>query len=263
MRSSPCSTSTTPHALLPPKSSHRTGSDEDREAGAEGNLSTDSAPVVDDLEAKRRKDVLKDMEKIEKEFDDLKEKLFAKKIKDLQDECRAIMDGTHAVFLKRVQELESKKNAKVWLAHKWKEYQLQNIEHVFQSECLQAEEEYNYDRRSLRDGMANEILDKQKKLEEEKSTMSLRGEGNGDARGVKGRVLRNRRGGKDKESFPQPFSRHKTTQPPHINYTLNDEEIMADLNLMKKKELPPPERRRLCQEASEWGPMPLTTESKT
>jgi len=64
------------------------------EAGAEGNLSTDSAPVVDDLEAKRRKDVLKDMEKIEKEFDDLKEKLFAKKIKDLQDECRAIMDGT-------------------------------------------------------------------------------------------------------------------------------------------------------------------------
>jgi hypothetical protein len=32
-----------------------------------------------------------------------------------------------------------------------------------------------HERRSLRDEMANEILDKQKKLEEEKSTMSLRG----------------------------------------------------------------------------------------
>lgn len=54
----------------------------------------DGAPVVDDLEAKRRKDVLKDMEKIEREFADLKEKLFAKKMKDLHDECKAIMEGT-------------------------------------------------------------------------------------------------------------------------------------------------------------------------
>lgn len=53
-----------------------------------------AGPVVDDLEAKRRKDVLKDMEKIEKEFTDLKEKLFANKIMDLQDECKAIMEGT-------------------------------------------------------------------------------------------------------------------------------------------------------------------------
>lgn len=154
------------------------------------------------------------------------------------------------------------------MAEKWKEYQLQNIEHVFQFECLQAEEEYNvlylllllscysceacasltpvcrtpllqHERRSLRDEMANEILDKQKKLEEEKSTMSLRGgafrcsctlwrtvahvtfaslcstraDGNGDARAVKGRVLRNRRGGKDKDGgYGQAYSRHKTAQ---------------------------------------------------
>ncbi len=49
--------------------------------------------VVDDLEARRRKDVLKGMEKIEREFDDLKERLFTKKIKDLQAECTAIMEG--------------------------------------------------------------------------------------------------------------------------------------------------------------------------
>ncbi len=55
--------------------------------------------VVDDLEARRRKDVLKGMEKIEREFDDLKERLFTKKIKDLQDECTAIMEGMYAVAL--------------------------------------------------------------------------------------------------------------------------------------------------------------------
>jgi hypothetical protein len=66
-----------------------------KEPGSDAAVTaTDGAPVVDDLEAKRRKDVLKDMEKIEKEFADLKEKLFAKKIKDLQDECKAIMEGT-------------------------------------------------------------------------------------------------------------------------------------------------------------------------
>ncbi|ELR22474.1 CCAAT/enhancer-binding family protein [Acanthamoeba castellanii str. Neff] len=232
-------------------------------ATAAAASSSDGAPVVDDLEAKRRKDVLKDMEKIEKEFADLKEKLFAKKMKDLHDECKAIMEGSHDGFLKRAQELEIKKNSKVWMAEKWKEYQLQNIEHVFQFECLQAEEEYNHERRSLRDEMANEILDKQKKLEEEKSTMSLRGDGNGDARAVKGRVLRNRRGGKDKDGgYGQAYSRHKTAQPPHINYTLNDDEIMTDLSLMKKRELPPSDRRRLCQEASDWM-APLPNEGKS
>jgi hypothetical protein len=64
-------------------------------AGGNGGGGGDgAAPVVDDLEAKRRKDVLKDMEKIEREFADLKEKLFAKKMKDLHDECKAIMEGT-------------------------------------------------------------------------------------------------------------------------------------------------------------------------
>jgi len=229
----------------------------------EGSNGGAAGVVVDDLEAKRRKDVLKDMEKIEREFADLKEKLFAKKIRDLQDECKAIMDGTHEGFLRRAQELEVKKNARVWLAQKWKEYQLQNIEHVFQFECIEAEEEYNYEKRALRDEMTNEILDKQKKLEEEKLTMSLRADANGDARAIKGRVLRNRRGGKDRDTaFGQPYSRHRTIQPPHINYTLSDDEILSDLSLMRKRELPPAERRRLCQEASEWMPS-LPSEAKT
>src|SRR3989344_434714 len=103
-------------------------------------------------------------------------------------------------------------------------------------------------------------------------TRSSAADGNGDARAVKGRVLRNRRGGKDKDGgYGQAYSRHKTAQrtlphhaarcsfhlltslnvaltwyclplsppAPHINYTLNDDEIMTDLSLMKKRELPP------------------------
>ncbi len=46
------------------------------------------------------------------------------------------------MFLKREKELRDKRDSKVWTAHKWKEYQLQNIEHVFKSECKQAESEF-------------------------------------------------------------------------------------------------------------------------
>ncbi len=50
--------------------------------------------------------------------------------------------GTSQNFLKKCKDLEEIKEHKIWAAEKWREYQLQNIENIFQSEQKQAEDEY-------------------------------------------------------------------------------------------------------------------------
>jgi hypothetical protein len=224
--------------------------------------------VVDDLEAKRRKDVLKDMEKIEKEFADLKDKLYERKIKDLQEECKSIIEGTHEIFLKRVDELEQKRQEKIWLTNKWREYQLQNLEHIYNSELKQADDEFQYEKKHLRDQMANEVLEKQRKLEEEKNTMNLK-EVNGETtRATKLRTLRRRGrsagppgGSENLNASPYGIPRHRTA-PPHINYTLSDDEIFSDLQLLRRKDLSLQERRRLLLEADSF-PVPINANQQT
>lgn len=115
----------------------------------------------EDLEEVRRQEVFADMARIEREFEEIKDQMYAEKIQALQTECRSIMDGTfepiqqrsltvvtqivgtHESFIARVGDLEKTKEQKAWLAQRWKEYQLMNIENVYLAECRQAEDEYN------------------------------------------------------------------------------------------------------------------------
>jgi len=92
--------------------------------------------------------------------------------------------------------------------------------------------------------MTNEIIDKQKHLEEEKHTISLH-DGDSEGRTVK-RTLRRR--GKE----PPSYNADKPITP-HVNYTLTEEEIDSDLDLiLKDTPLPLQERKRLLTEASQY-----------
>lgn len=95
-----------------------------------------------DLEEKRRRETLLNLEKIEKEFHSLKEKFFAEKIDSLKKEYEMLKMGTHEGFLKKCSDLEDIKQQKLWAAEKFREYQLKNLESIFESEIQQAEEEY-------------------------------------------------------------------------------------------------------------------------
>jgi len=175
---------------------------------------------------KRRIEALGNMEKIEKEFADLKEKFFKDKITQLKREIDSINHDTHPSFREKCRELEEIKAEKIWNAEQWKQYQLQNILNVFESEKRQAEEEFNSEKQQLREKMINAICDKQKKLTEEKMTMNLTDAS--DTR-TNTRTLR-KRGGVSTQ--PPANSFKKKLNPPHINYTLRDFEILEDLSII-------------------------------
>jgi len=171
---------------------------------------------------------LGNMEKIEKEFADLKEKFFNDKIEALKKEYEMIKNGTHQVFIKKSKELEEIRDHKIWAAEKWKEFQLQNIENIFQAEKSQAEDEFLSDQKALSEKMVNSILEKKKKLIDEKNTLTI-------SDGPEKIIRRTRpKRGKDKENKDQSNYRRRLN-PPHISYTLKESEISEDLNLIIKQ----------------------------
>jgi len=179
------------------------------------------------------------MERIEKEFSDLKEKFFSDQIESLSFERDRIRDGKHERYIEKAKELEEKKNEKLWAAQQWREYQLQNINQVFESEKRQAEDDFKGERSQLKERMVVAIEDKVKKLEEEKVTLNLT---DGSDTRIMTRTLRRR--GKDTAStlgstFSSSSSQttKKRSNPPSINYllVLKESEILDDLAAIQKR----------------------------
>jgi len=131
----------------------------------------------------------------------------------------------------KIKDLEIKKEEKIWAANKSREYQLQNINNIFEAEKKQAEDEYDLEKQQLREQMIVTLQEKQKKLEEEKNTMNLT-DGN-DSRSMP-RNLR-RRGKETTTTIKEPaYNRSSKLNPPRIVYLLKETEIQEDLMLISK-----------------------------
>jgi len=181
-----------------------------------------------DLEENRRKELVGNMEKIEKEFYHLKERFFIEKIDLLKTEYEELQKGNHSGFQSKVKELEVNKVQKIQAAQSWKEYQMQIVEMIYDSEKKQAEEEYKTDKKNLRDKMLEAALEKKKKLQEDKNTISLNADG---SERIMTRTLRSKRGLKDAK---EQGSYKKRVPPPSISYQLRENEITDDLSVIQK-----------------------------
>jgi len=130
--------------------------------------------------------------------------------------------------LKKCKELEEIKEQKNWSAERWREYQLENIQKIFEAEQKQAEDEYRSDKKALKEKMMNIAVEKRKKLVDEKSNMNITVD---SGERVMTRTLRKR--GKN-DAKDQSSSYKRRLNPPHISYTLKEGEILEDLSLIQK-----------------------------
>jgi len=179
---------------------------------------------------KKRLDCLANMSKIEKEFSDLRDKLFEEKLQALKKEYEQVQKDGHPEQLKKIQELEQQKISKITSSDLWKQYQLNNINSMYEAEKRQAEDEFKSEKEELKRRLLNEIIDKQRKLEEEKSSMSL--EDGSETRSNFTRKLRRRA----YEPTPTAASANQLRKKhtPQINYTLKESEIMEDLYSIRR-----------------------------
>jgi hypothetical protein len=90
---------------------------------------------MEDLDAAR-------LNSLEKEFNALKDKYFGDKVKELEKEVEALQSATHQGFLQKCSELDELKSHRLLTADKTKEMQLTNLDHEFEAEKKQADDEY-------------------------------------------------------------------------------------------------------------------------
>ncbi|PRP82638.1 suppressor of defective silencing 3-like [Planoprotostelium fungivorum] len=164
-----------------------------------------------------------DVDKIEREFSDLKERFFADKIESLKKELDTLKNGTHQGFLKKCQELEEQQRQRLWAAERWRDYQIENINSIFAAEKQQGEDEYDNEKKSLQEKMINTVQEKKKKLLDEKTTA--------EEKNVNARTSQRKRNGKE---LKDGGSIKRKLNPPHILYTLREDEIKEDLAIIHK-----------------------------
>ncbi len=196
--------------------------------------------------------------------------------------------GEANMELKKLKELEREREHKLWMADKWKEYSLKNIEHTYDALVQQAHDEYEMEKQ--------ELLQEQKRLGKRKKASSRKGapaagmtNGNsygynqgGDNRMVT-RTSSRRRGREsaNKDTYGRGgmptmgpgaapsgassavggsagaanSSKVRKLNPPLISYTLTDDEIVQDLSLIcNKGVLNLEEKKKLFVEAMHLSP---------
>eukprot|EP01135_Chromosphaera_perkinsii_P001901 Nk52_evm50s212 gene=Nk52_evmTU50s212 len=178
----------------------------------------------------KRREALEKMAEIEKEFAELKETLYHEKMAQLTKEIDEIGRGEHPGVHEDIKELKNAREERLRQAELYRQYQIANINHFFESEKQEVDREYDEKRKTIQDQKLQDLIEKRSKLEEEKDTLDLSGDIGTEARGAVTRKLRRRNDGvSDAKRKKIP-----AVSAPHIVYNLKEEEILEDLYAIKK-----------------------------
>jgi Sds3-like len=190
------------------------------------------------------------LERIEREFADLKEKFFKQKLAALKKEMEDTRSGTSDEFLKHCKLLEKKREEQVLLASQWRLFRLQNINGVHDSEKLSAHQQFEAEKEGLAQNMIASLDDRMRRLYDERNSLSLNSNGSGsNESGTRSTRKLRRRGGAASAAASKSFSdaidssglhateldAHQQLAPSHIDYTLDDDEILDDLQQIQSR----------------------------
>lgn len=168
-----------------------------------------------------------DMVKLEEEYTEMKEQMYQEKLQDFKQQLQNLNTGKHPEYIKRLNKLDLLRSERLLIAEICRKYEIELIEKEYVREQKAAQEEYEQKKVELKETLLNELQDKKKVIESERTSMEL----TGDSVEVKPAVTRKLRR-RPNDPLPAPEKRRKTS--PQINYMLDEEEIMEDLKALNK-----------------------------
>lgn len=168
-----------------------------------------------------------DMAKLEEEFTEMKEQMYQEKLQDFKQQLQNLNSGKHSDYAKRLNKLDLVRTERLLIADICRKYEIELVEKEYVREQKAAQEEYEQKKVELKETLLNELQEKKKVIETERSSMEL----TGDSVEVKPAVTRKLRR-RPNDPLPAPEKRRKTS--PQINYMLDEEDIMEDLKALNK-----------------------------
>eukprot|EP00004_Rigifila_ramosa_P019290 TRINITY_DN4878_c0_g1_i1.p1 TRINITY_DN4878_c0_g1~~TRINITY_DN4878_c0_g1_i1.p1 ORF type:complete len:484 (+),score=125.73 TRINITY_DN4878_c0_g1_i1:126-1454(+) len=209
-----------------------------RKASGFGDRAHFADPLLPDAieEERRRQEALDTLAALEKEFAEVKEALFSGKHQSIVAEIAMLADDSHKDLLETVERLNEIRRLKVAAADKWRQVQIDLINRAHAVELKQYDAEFDTERQQVKDRMIQIMLEKQKKVEDERGTFHLTDDFN-DSRALRVKLRRRQ----IENGATQHTTIRKRIAPAGIAVGLKENEIMDDWALIHKSPLIQPE----------------------
>ena len=169
-----------------------------------------------------------DMLKYEGEYTEIKEQMYQDKLGTLKEQLRLLENKTHPEYVKRVVRVKQVYEERLFLNDAFLSFETERIEKEYIQEKKAAAREFEERKSDLKESLIQELEEKKKQIEAERTTIDLTTEGV-EPKPITTRKLRRR----PNEPVPLPEKR-KRGPPATLNHLLEDSEINDDVKHINK-----------------------------
>ncbi|XP_051756556.1 breast cancer metastasis-suppressor 1 isoform X2 [Ctenopharyngodon idella] len=147
---------------------------EDSEAEEEEEEEEESSEMDDEDCERRRSQCLDEMSDLEKQFLELKDKLFQERLNQVKMKLEEVLTGKAAEYREPLATLQQNLQQRTQVAGVYRELCLQVVQHKHECEVQGAKQHLESERTLLFDAMKTELLEKIRRLEEDKQSSEKR-----------------------------------------------------------------------------------------
>uniref|UniRef100_A0A667ZGZ8 BRMS1 transcriptional repressor and anoikis regulator n=1 Tax=Myripristis murdjan TaxID=586833 RepID=A0A667ZGZ8_9TELE len=201
---------------------------EETEEEEEEEEEEESSEMDDEDCERRRGECLDEMLDLEKQFQELKDKLFRERLNQVKVKLDEVLTGKAGEYKEPLATLQNNMQLRTQVAGVYKELCLKVIQHKYECELQGARQHLESERTLLFDAMKTELLDKIRRLEEDRQSVDLTSEWWSDemkSKKCKRKNLLARTERKKKAAL---------VSGPFIVYMLRDIDILEDWTAIKK-----------------------------
>ncbi|KAF7664267.1 hypothetical protein LDENG_00181800 [Lucifuga dentata] len=183
---------------------------------------------MDDEDCERRRgECLDEMLDLEKQFQELKEKLFRERLNQVKVKLDEVLTGKAGEYREPLAALQNSMQIRTQVAGVYRELCLQAIKHKYECELQGAKQHLESERSLLFDAIKTELLEKMRRLEEDRQNINLTSEWSDEMKSKKCK----------RKNLPGRTERKKKValvSGPFIVYMLRDIDILEDWTAIKK-----------------------------
>jgi Sin3 histone deacetylase corepressor complex component SDS3 len=154
---------------------------------------------------------------------------YSERLAMLQGQLDRLEEGRDSEYLRQCSDLENLRDQRIFMAETWLLCEIERIQKDYEREMEQAQEEFEAKKQELKECLSQDILDKQRNAEADRTGLDLAVELI-DTKPMTTRKLRRRLN----EPLPTQDKRRKNTSLSSLMYVLSDSEIMDDLRSIYK-----------------------------
>lgn len=191
------------------------GPDRDSSAEEADEPDSDDSSEMDESECERRRnDCLDNLANLERQFTVLREQLYCERIKQVDYQLAEVRGGRSQEYLGPLRRLQEKMRISIEVAGVLKQMRIENIKHKYEAEEQAAHQNFKSEKWLVYENLKEDILEKIRKIEEERHTVDLWSCG--------------------PEWGRRRRKRQVTVAPPYVVYMLPDADIMEDWRVIRK-----------------------------